>query len=334
MVEILLSIFILLMGLLLLNYGSDWFVLGSSRIAKYLNVSDFVIGATIVAFGTSLPEIITSVYASYAHLPGIAVGNSLGSCIANIGLILGISALISPVIVKHSSILKNSYIYLIYTIILFIIGYNGFGFVDGLILFVLLLGYILYTIKNGETPNVEEESSKKMSIITAVIYTIVGLLAVIIGSELFVDGAKDISTFLGVSDKIIGFTLVAFGTSLPELVVSITAIRRKLGDIVLGNVIGSNMANIGCALAFSGMICYIPPVKFEMEVNLILVILMVAYMSKNLIIDMVKNRINKTNTTNITKIMKNFKYSKIGRIEGLSLILIYMLFILKLSNII
>lgn len=329
--EILLSVFILLMGLVLLNYGSDWFVLGSSRIAKYLNVSDFVIGATIVAFGTSLPEIITSVYAAYANLPGIAVGNSLGSCIANIGLILGISAIIYPIVVRHNSVLKNGYIYLIFTIVAFILGYDGFGFIDGLILFILLLGYIVHTIKNGGTPTVEEEGApKKISMTTAVIFTIVGLLSVIIGSELFVDGAKGIAAFLGISDKIIGFTLVAFGTSLPELVVSITAVRRKLGDIVLGNVIGSNMANIGCALAFSGMISYIPPVKFEMNVNLFLVVLMVIYMSKNLILDKIRNKKVNTNINDKTNLEE---YSKIGRIEGISLVLIYMIFILKISNI-
>ncbi|WP_292459817.1 calcium/sodium antiporter [Methanothermococcus sp.] len=329
----LLSVFVLLIGLVLLNYGSDWFVLGSSRIAKYLNISNFVIGATVVAFGTSLPEIITSVYAAYANLPGIAVGNSLGSCIANIGLILGISALISPIVIKHDSILKNGYIYLIYTILLFILGYNGFGFINGLILFILLLIYIVYTIRNGKIPTtVEEEEIKKISTTTAVIFTIVGLLSIIIGSELFVDGAKNIASFLGVSDKVIGFTLVAFGTSLPELVVSITAVRRKLGDIVLGNVIGSNMANIGCALAFSCMITHIPPVKFEMDINLFLVILMVAYMSKNLIIDRIKsyNINNNYKTNNIVDLKE---YSKIGRIEGIFLILIYIVFILKISNI-
>lgn len=324
--EVLFSIFILILGLLLLNYGSDWFVLGSSRVARHLNISNFVIGATVVAFGTSLPEIITSVYASYIGSSGIAMGNALGSCIANIGLVLGFSVLISPIIVQKLSVLKNGYIYLVFSIVAFVLGYDGFGYIDGTVLFLMFLVYIAYTIKSGECDIDDDDNSKEYSLITSTIFTIIGLSAVIAGSSLFVNGARDIAHFLGISDKIIGFTLVALGTSLPELMVSITAVRRKIGDMAIGNVIGSNIANIGCALGLSAMIEYIPPVKFEMIVNMFLVLLLTIFMSKNFIINKLTN-IKNTET-------KTLIYSKITRIEGMLLVLIYLVFLIKTTNIV
>jgi len=338
MMEILFSVFILLLGLALLNYGSDWFVVGSSKVAKHLNVSNFVIGATVVAFGTSLPEIITSVYASYIGSTGIAVGNSLGSNIANIGLILGLSAILAPIYIKKKNILKNGYIYLLFTIIAFILGYDGFNLIDGILLFIMLISYIIYTIKKGGC--CDEIEGDNGSMVKSVLFTILGLLAVIIGSSFFVSGAKDIALFLGISDKIIGFTLVAFGTSLPELVVSLTAVKRKLGDMVIGNIIGSNIANIGGALALASIIRPISKVPFEMSVNLLLTLLMVAFMSKHIIELFSKknkdkpdnkkenDRNNKRNNNNETI------YSKINRIDGTILLLIYLGFILFISNII
>jgi len=357
--EILFSLFILFLGLLLLNYGSDWFVLGSSKLAKHLNISNFVIGATVVAFGTSLPEILTSVYASLIGSSGIAIGNALGSCIANIGFILGLSVLIGPIVVKHKSVLKNGYIYLIFSIVAFLIGYNGFGILDGAILFLMFIVYVIYTIKNGERNVGGEEpeyNEEEYSLISSTIFTIIGLFAVIAGSSLFVNGARDIAHFLGISDEIIGFTLVAFGTSLPELMVSITAVRRKLGDMALGNVIGSNITNIGCALGLSAIIHSIPPVKFEMDVNMFLVLLMVFFMSKNMILAKLRKfgstsrdtkfkekekeirmkiKENKNEITTDDKSYTNefeFRYySKINRIEGLILIIIYFIFLIKIT---
>ena len=340
---ILLSMVMVLIGIGLLNYGSDWFVIGSSKIAKYFNVSNFVIGATVIAFGTSLPEIITSIYAVYTGSPMIAIGTSLGSCITNIGFVLGICAILSPIIIKHRSILKNSHIYLIYSIILTILGYDGFNIIDGFIMFILFLGYFGHTIKKGRRISVDEEiNCENISLPLALLITIIGLLGVLIGSKLFVDGAKDVALLLGISDKIIGFTLVAFGTSLPEAVVSITAIRKKLGDIVIGNIIGSNMVNIGCALALSSMISYIPPTNFELFINLLLVTIMVGYMSKGVIFNGVLSKIknrplkkdNNDSTTSDSVGVSHNKYLKINRIEGLSLLIIYLIYVLIVTNII
>lgn len=313
------SVLFLAAGLFMLSYGSDWFVLGASRVAKQFNISSFVIGATIVAFGTSLPEIVTSAYAASTGSVELAVGNALGSCIANIGLVLGLSLIISTVFIKNRSVLKNGYLYIIYTIIFTIMGYNGFSFFDGVFLLFLLLVYVLYTIKSGEMD--DEEHEKSITFKKAIIYLLIGLLFVILGSSFFVDGAKGLASAFGVSEKIIGFTIVAFGTSLPELSVSFAAARQKLGGIVIGNVIGSNIVNMFGALAIASIIHEIPAVKFELSVNILMVLLMIAMMSK----EKIKSVLNLNSA-------KDY-FSKITKVDGLILILIYLLFVLGLTGI-
>jgi len=303
----------LIIGLMLLNYGSDWFILGNTKIAKYFRLSNFAIGATVVAFGTSFPEIVTSLYATYAGLPMIAVGNALGSCIVNIGLVLGLCAILYPIVIREP-IIKNSQIYLLYSLLLFILGYDGLSVIDGIILFPLFLCYTTYTLKRKCI--VEENKDKReISIVLAVIFTVVGLISIFIGSKLFIDGARDIALFLGISNKVIGFTLVALGTSLPEIAVSLSAIRRKVGDIIIGNVIGSNMINIGCALALSSMIAYIPPTRFELFINLLLVVLMVLFINKGTVLRYLGRY--------------GDKYFKISGIEGLLLFTVYLLYIVS-----
>ena len=169
----------LLIGLGLLNYGSDWFILGNTKIARYFKLSNFVIGATVVAFGTSFPEIVTTLYAVYRDLPMIAVGNALGSCIVNIGLVLGLCAVIYPMVIRHRSILKNSQVYLLYSILLFILGYNGLEVIDGVILFLLFLCYMIYTLKRRGIIIEESKDKRDISIVLAVIFTIVGLISIL-----------------------------------------------------------------------------------------------------------------------------------------------------------
>lgn len=318
--EISLSILMLLIGLGLLNYGSDWFILGNTRIAKYFKLSNFVIGATVVAFGTSFPEIVTTLYAVYKGLPMIAVGNALGSCIVNIGFVLGLCAIISPLIVKQSSILKNSQIYLLYSILLFLLGYDGFDFGDGVVLFILFLGYMAYTLKKRTVITEGSKDDKKdIPMVLALIFTIVGLTSIFVGSKLFIDGARNIALLLGIPNKVIGFTLVAFGTSLPEIAVSLSATRKRLGDIVIGNVIGSNMINIGCVLALSSMAIPIPPTRFELFVNLLLVVLMVLFMNKGMVLKFLGKY--------------DSKYFKISRIEGTILFVVYLVYVLIITQV-
>lgn len=304
----------MIFGGILLAYGSDWFIEGSTRVAKHFNVSNFVIGATIVAFGTSLLEIVTSSGAALSGYPGLAVGNAVGSCIANIGIILGISVLMYPLIIKKRAIIKNGNIYLIATILLVILGYNGFSRFDGLILFLFMITYVIYTIKTSESD--DEEIISDLTTKKASIFIVVGLLAVILGSDLFIEGAKGIAEYFNVPESIIGFSLVAFGTSLPELASSVAAAKRKLGSIVLGNVIGSNIANTCIALSFSAMIVDIPKYNVELMVNTIMALLIIFTMNREKIKKMLK--------------FKNFRtdyFSKIDRIDGISYILIYLIFL-------
>jgi len=309
----------LAVGLFMLSYGSDWFVLGASRFAKQFHISNFVIGATIVAFGTSLPEIVTSAYAASTGSVDLALGNALGSCIANIGLVLGLSLIISSVFVKNKSVLKNAYLYLFYTLILTAIGFDGFSFYDGVFLLLLLIAYVVYTIKTGEAD--DEEHEKEISFKRSIFYLVVGLAVVIFGSEFFVDGAKGLATAFGVTEKIIGFTIVAFGTSLPELAVSFAAARQKLGGIVIGNVVGSNIANTCGALAIASLISEIPAFKFELMTNVFMVLVLMALM-------------NKEKIKSILKLKSTTEYlSKITRVDGLILISIYIVFVLGLTGI-
>ncbi|XRO77857.1 calcium/sodium antiporter [Methanocaldococcus sp. 10A] len=293
-----------LLGLVLLYFGSDWFVLGSERIARHFNVSNFVIGATVMAIGTSLPEILTSAYASYMHAPGISIGNAIGSCICNIGLVLGLSAIISPIIVdKHLK--KNVFIYLLFVLFTFIIGFDGFSWIDGIILLILFAFYLRWTVNNGKVEEINEEDKKKYnpSLAFSLVLLIIGLVGVLVGAELFVDGAKKIATALNVSDKVIGFTLVAFGTSVPELMVSLAAAKRNLGGMVLGNVVGSNIADIGGALAIGSLFMYLPPENFQMSILLIMSFLLYLFA----------------------------RYSKIGRWQGILFLIIYIIAIASLG---
>lgn len=302
----------LLIGLGLLNYGSDWFIIGNIRVARYLKLSNFVIGATIVALGTSFPEIVTTLYALYRGLPMIAVGNALGSCILNIGFILGLCALLCPIVIRQRPIVTNIQIYLLYSLLFFILGQDGFNVIDGVILFLLFLCYMVYILRRGNIIGEEKGDKRDIPMVLAVIFVIVGLISIFVGSKLFIYGARDIALFLGIPERIIGFTLVAFGTSLPEIAVSLSAIRRKLGDIVIGNVIGSNMINLGCALALSSIIAYIPPTRFELLINLLFAVLIVVMVSKGVIMKPLSK-----------------ECFKIDRIDGLILLGIYLLYVIS-----
>ncbi|WP_048202589.1 calcium/sodium antiporter [Methanocaldococcus bathoardescens] len=292
-----------LLGLILLYYGSDWFVLGSERIARHFNVSNFVIGATVMAIGTSLPEILTSAYASYMHAPGISIGNAIGSCICNIGLVLGVSAIISPIIVDKN-LRKNIFVYLLFVIFTAVIGIDGFSWIDGVILLILFAIYLRWTVKNGNIEEINENNNKNNpSMVFSLVLLIIGLVGVLVGAELFVDGAKKIATALNVSDKIIGFTLVAFGTSVPELMVSLVAAKRNLGGMVLGNVVGSNIADIGGALALGSLFMYLPPENLQIAILTVMSFLLYLFA----------------------------KYSKIGRWQGILFLIIYIIAIASLG---
>lgn len=259
--ELLLQCGILILGFLMLVKGADFFVDGASGIAKRFNIPELVIGLTIVAMGTSLPEASVSITAAIKGSADISIGNVVGSNILNILLILGITSVITAVAVQKSTIkVEMPYMIGITGILLLLGGIdNTVGLVDGILLWVLFIAYLTYLFimaKKGK--NNEEEDGKKQSIIKLIVFTVGGMVLIVLGSNFAVDGATYIAEFFGVSERIIGLTIVAFGTSLPELVTSVTAARKGNADIAIGNIVGSNVFNILFILGITALITPIP----------------------------------------------------------------------------
>ncbi len=261
-------------GFVLLIKGADLLVDGSSSIAKKRNISDLVIGLTIVAFGTSAPELFVNISASIDGNADIAIGNILGSNIANIFLILGISALVRKLTVQSSTIWKEIPFSLLAVVV---VGFmandvlidgqaNSFlSRIDGLILicfFIIFMYYIVEISKKSNTQN--DESIKTMSTLKSTIYIVLGLVGLVIGGQWIVDGATEIATGLGVSQSLIGLTVVAIGTSLPEMATSVVAAYKGKSDIAIGNVVGSNIFNIFWIL---GLSAFIKPLPFKLSSN-------------------------------------------------------------------
>lgn len=262
------AIIFLIVGFLLLVKGADFFVESASSIAKRLRIPSFVIGLTIVAFGTSAPELAVSLSAALKGSNDIAIGNVVGSNIFNILVVLGASAAISPIAVEKGLIKKDYPLSIFGVILLGLLSIDTFlfkspsmklGHIDGLIL-LLVFAFFMYTTlregfkKRATTPQNDESNLPKWSIGTSIIILIVGLAGIILGGNLSVDGAKEIARALGLSEALIGLTIVAIGTSLPELVTSIVAARKDESDIAVGNVIGSNIFNIFFILGTSAAI--------------------------------------------------------------------------------
>lgn len=261
--DILLQIVLLAIGFAMLMKGADWFVEGASAVADRLGIPLIVIGLTIAAMGTSLPEAAVSISAATKGSAGITIGNVVGSNIMNILLILGIASVIVPLAVQKST-RRIEIPYMIAITVLFgVLGYTGemVTRVEGGILwiaFLIYLGYLLWMAKKGKEDNEPDEKQKSLPVQLLMILT--GLICIVLGSDFVVDGATEIAKVIGISERIIGLTIVAFGTSLPELVTSIAAARRGNADIAIGNIVGSNVFNI---LFVAGTSALISPVVFE-----------------------------------------------------------------------
>ena len=279
--ELFLIILLLGVGFVLLLKGADFFVDGSSALATNFNIPPIVIGLTIVAFGTSTPELVVSVLASVSGSPEIALGNVLGSNIANILLILGIAGIIYPLKTKKNTVWKEIPFSLLAAVVLIIVANdqildgsdNLLSRSEGIVLllfFVIFLVYILGIAKGDTTkePGIKELSGKKI-----ILYLIIGLVALVIGGKLVVDNAIKIARTLAISEKVIGLTIVAVGTSLPELVTSAVAARKKMSDIAIGNIVGSNLFNIFFILGISMVI---RPIPFSQTMNPDLMLLLFA----------------------------------------------------------
>lgn len=267
-----LNLVLCLIGFALLYYGAEWLVKGSSSLARSLNITPVVIGLTVVAFGTSAPELVVSLTSSIKAKSMIAVGNVVGSNICNIALVLGMAALFNP-ITSHKSVVKRDIpIMLGISLYLLLISINSvIGRIEGVTLFA---GIILYTIFNyrvavkesaegiNEEEILNELGVEEVEYITSrkkqVILILIGIFGVVFGAQLVVESAVNIMTILGVSEKFIGLTIVAFGTSLPELATSVVAAIRKEMDISIGNLVGSNVFNIMSVLGAASIVRPIP----------------------------------------------------------------------------
>lgn len=263
-----------IVGLLLLTLGADWLVTGASRVAKSFGMNPLVVGLTVVAFGTSAPELVVSVTAALRSQPGLAVGNVMGSTVANVGLIVGLGALIRPIQVHRRLLVRESPLLIFVLAIVMILSLNDvLGRLDG---FALVTGFFIYLYfllrwarAERKVPQSEEEragvaddakaasepeSTGKHPTWITWVRVVIGLGGLLLGANWLVDSSMAIARAFNVSEVVIGATIVAVGTSLPELASTVAAAARGLGDIAIGNVIGSNIFNLGLALGTAALV--------------------------------------------------------------------------------
>ncbi len=252
-------------GLLLLFIGAEGLIRGSSSLALRFGISPLVVGLTVVAFGTSSPELVVSINSSLEGNGGIALGNILGSNICNIALILGTSALIKPLIVQAQVVKREIPIMIAVSALLFIFSLNnelsrleGFIFVAGIIVYTIISVYLSRKEKNSEVKKEFEENIPKGNLWKSVIFVIAGFALLAFGAKIFVDGAVAAAERMGVSQVVIGLTIVAIGTSLPELITSVVAAFKNEADIAIGNIVGSNVFNI---LSILGVTAIVKPIS-------------------------------------------------------------------------
>lgn len=271
MVQVLLQILLLAVGFAFLVKGADWFVDGAAKLAAHFGIPQIVIGLTIVAMGTSLPETSVSLTSAIKDAGDITVGNVLGSNIANILLILGVSPLFRDLPVDKRTMRFEMPFLLFVTLLMPMLGlFDGvISLADGLILMVLMVVYLLYLrlrAKEQEAKQSEldtsmsESESKETPMWKMLLLIVVGVALIIVGSEFAVDAATELARMAGVSERIIGLTIVAIGTSLPELVTSVAAAIRGETDIAIGNIVGSNIFNV---LFVTGVTAVLVPVDFQ-----------------------------------------------------------------------
>lgn len=294
-------------GFVLLIKGADWLVAGSATIAKKNNVSNLVVGLTIVSMGTSMPELIVNILASSKDASQIAIGNILGSNIANILLILGVAAFIYPIKIKESTVFSEiPYSIIALLLVAFVANSNLFGShnnsinqIDGIILmtfFGLFIAYIIRLAKNGSTDMIDDIPDEKITNGKSFLMVLLGMIGLFFGGQWVVNGAIAAAEHFGLSEAFIGLTVVAIGTSLPELVTSAVAAYRKNTDIAMANIIGSNIFNLLWVLGISAII---KPMSFDSSLNADILILLGAscLILFSLVTGKVKNQIGKPTGT-------------------------------------
>jgi cation:H+ antiporter len=318
----LLDILLLGGGIALVILGANWLVDGASALALRLNIPPLIIGLTVVAFGTSTPELTVSVISAYTGKTDIAVGNIVGSNIFNILFILGVSSLITPLKVASSTVWKEIPLSLLAAIVLYI-GVNDviidqgpiaiISRIDGIILLLFFVIFLYYTfIQSRVGANAgDEEDIKPMAIWKSVVFIAIGLVALVYGGKFMVDGASHIALGMGVPEAVVGLTIVAIGTSMPELATSVVAAYKKKSDIAVGNVVGSNIFNIFFILGVSATVAPLPLgniSQVDLWLNIIASVLlfMTAYIGRG---------------------------HKLTRLEGILLLLVYMAYMVYLIRI-
>lgn len=256
MIELLIAIG----GLLLLIAGGELLVRGSVGIAKSMAVPPLIIGLTVVSFGTSAPELLVSLNAALGGNPGISIGNVLGSNIANIALVLGVTVMIFPIVIQRQTIRLDWPVMMFASLLFYLFALdNIIERWEGIILFIILISYIVVLINTARknkkaAESVEELEDAPKSVPLSILFLLLGLVGLYFGSEYFVSGASDLAAYFGMSESMIGLTIVAFGTSAPELVASTIAAFRKEADLAVGNLIGSNIFNIFAVLGITSTV--------------------------------------------------------------------------------
>ena len=283
---ILLNIVLIVVGVSLVLNGADWLTKGASALARRMNIPEMVIGLTIVAAGTSAPELFVSLVSALKGTPDMAVGNVVGSNTMNCMLIVGVAAMVAPMVISRSTVKKDIPFAVGASVLLMLLSLNNYlGRWDGIILLLGFASFMVYTLmqaKKGEATPVTDDSqqdadntpsSKGMNPWLSALWVVAGLAMLVIGSNLFVDSASSVAYSLGISEGVVGLTVVAGGTSLPELATSVVAARKGQSAIAIGNVIGSNVFNI---LMILGLTATISPLAIEGITTLDMAVMLVS----------------------------------------------------------
>lgn len=306
---------LLIVGFVLLIKGADFFVEGSASIAKKFHIPAIIIGLTIVAMGTSAPECAVSISASLKGSNAMAISNVVGSNIFNLMVVCGCCAVFAPLTVQRKTLKQEIPFSIFIAILMLALGFFGMSLsrIDGGILIIVFIAFLVWMVKSAlnareEQKEQEEETGKEISALRCLIYIVIGLAAIVFGGDIVVDSATKIARNFGISENLIGLTIVAFGTSLPELVTSVVATRRGEVDMAFGNVIGSNVFNI---LFVAGTAAAVSPMVFLMENVIDLIILIV-----------------------MSILVWSFASSdrKIKRLEGTFMLFLYVAYILYICN--
>ncbi|OGH58668.1 MAG: sodium:proton exchanger [Candidatus Magasanikbacteria bacterium RIFCSPHIGHO2_01_FULL_33_34] len=286
----LIPIILIIIGLTILIIGGELVVRGSASIAKKLGVKPIVIGLTVVAFGTSAPELVVNIFSALRGTPDIAIGNVVGSNIANILLILGICALIRPLKVSIGTVWKEVPLALLAVILILFLGNDAFtdgmnfnllSRTDGFALIAFFIIFLYYTFGISKVENKGSEEIAKYSWTISILLTLLGFAGLVLGGKLLIDNAIILATIAGMSEALIGLTIVAIGTSLPELVTSLIAVRHGHDDIAIGNIVGSNIFNIFWILGLTATLLplpFNPAVNLDIAINIFATLLLFIFM--------------------------------------------------------